>query len=61
MEKLAEGYGLIEGPVWDPDRGLLFSDALLGVSSALARTGACRRCLPIVGGSVAWPCMKRGD
>lgn len=30
MEKLTEGYGLIEGPVWDPDRGLLFSDVLLG-------------------------------
>src|SRR4030095_483848 len=26
MEKLAEGYGLIEGPVWDARRGLLFSD-----------------------------------
>lgn len=30
MEKLAEGYGLIEGPVWDPERGLLFSDVLFG-------------------------------
>lgn len=30
MEKLAEGYGLIEGPVWDPQRGLLFSDVLFG-------------------------------
>ena len=30
MEKLAEGYGLIEGPVWDPDRGLLFSDVFSG-------------------------------
>ena len=30
MEKLTEGYGLVEGPVWDPDRGLLFSDVLLG-------------------------------
>ena len=26
MDKLAEGYGLIEGPVWDTGRGLLFSD-----------------------------------
>lgn len=26
MEKLAHGYGLIEGPVWLPERGLLFSD-----------------------------------
>ena len=30
MEKLAGGYGLIEGPVWDPGRGLLFSDVLFG-------------------------------
>ena len=30
MERLAQGYGLIEGPVWDPDRGLLFSDVLFG-------------------------------
>ena len=26
MDKLAEGYGLIEGPVWDVRRGLLWSD-----------------------------------
>jgi len=30
MEKLADGYGLIEGPLWDPERGLLFSDVLVG-------------------------------
>jgi len=30
LEKLAEGYGLIEGPVWDPECGLLFSDVLNG-------------------------------
>ena len=30
MEKLAGGYGLIEGPVWDPALGLLFSDVLFG-------------------------------
>lgn len=30
MDKLAEGYGLIEGPVWDPDRGLLYSDVING-------------------------------
>ena len=29
-ELLCEGYGLIEGPVWGPDRGLLFSDVLQG-------------------------------
>jgi gluconolactonase len=30
MEKLAEGYGLVEGPLWDADRGLIFSDVLFG-------------------------------
>ena len=27
---MTEGYGLIEGPVWDPQRGLLFSDVTFG-------------------------------
>ena len=26
MERLAHGYGLVEGPVWVPGRGLMFSD-----------------------------------
>jgi D-xylonolactonase len=26
MERVATGYGLIEGPVWDPAKGLYFSD-----------------------------------
>jgi gluconolactonase len=30
MERLATGYGLIEGPVWDPARGLYFSDVING-------------------------------
>ena len=30
MQALAEGYGLIEGPVWVPGRGLMFSDVLFG-------------------------------
>ena len=30
MDTLTEGYGLIEGPVWDPEKGLLFSDVLGG-------------------------------
>jgi gluconolactonase len=29
-ELLVRGYGLVEGPVWDPDRGLIFSDVLGG-------------------------------
>lgn len=30
MERVATGYGLIEGPVWDPQRGLYFSDVMNG-------------------------------
>lgn len=30
MEKLCEGYGLIEGPLWVSGKGLLFSDVLSG-------------------------------
>ncbi len=30
MEKLTEGYGLVEGPVWLPGQGLIFSDASHG-------------------------------
>jgi D-xylonolactonase len=30
METLRTGFGLLEGPVWDPKLGLLFADALLG-------------------------------
>jgi len=29
-ELLCDGYGLIEGPVWDPTRGLIFSDVVHG-------------------------------
>ena len=40
MERLATGYTLIEGPVWDPARGLLFSDVHDGGVFCLARSGA---------------------
>ena len=30
MDTLTRGYGLVEGPVWQPGRGLLFSDVLNG-------------------------------
>ena len=30
MEQLAQGYGLVEGPVWEDGRGLLYSDVLFG-------------------------------
>jgi len=39
MERVATGYGLIEGPVWDPARGLYFSDVLNGGVFRLDRAG----------------------
>ena len=30
MQQLASGYGLIEGPVWDDKRGLIYSDVING-------------------------------
>jgi len=39
MEKLAEGYGLIEGPVWDDARGLIYSDVIHGGVYALSPGG----------------------
>ena len=45
MQELATGYGLIEGPVWDPAKGLYFSDVLGGGVHLLDRAGkslACR-------------------
>jgi D-xylonolactonase len=39
MERVATGYGLIEGPVWDPGRGLYFSDVINGGVFLLDRAG----------------------
>lgn len=39
MEKLADGYGLVEGPVWDADRGLIFSDVLFGGVYSVSENG----------------------
>jgi gluconolactonase len=39
MQQVATGYGLIEGPVWDPARGLYFSDVLNGGVHLLDRAG----------------------
>ena len=36
---LTEGYGLVEGPVWDEARGLLFSDVIFGGVYATTQTG----------------------
>ncbi len=39
MERVATGFGLIEGPVWDPQRGLYFSDVPNGGVHLLDSTG----------------------
>ncbi len=46
MEHIATGYGLIEGPVWDPARGLYFSDVLNGGVFLLDRAGKVEQVLP---------------
>jgi D-xylonolactonase len=38
MQRVAEGYGLIEGPVWDSARGLYFSDVINGGVHLLDRS-----------------------
>jgi gluconolactonase len=39
MELLASGYGLIEGPVWDSARGLIYSDVIFGGAFCLGADG----------------------
>ncbi|HIG41574.1 MAG TPA: SMP-30/gluconolactonase/LRE family protein [Gammaproteobacteria bacterium] len=39
MDKLTEGYGLVEGPVWDSVLGLVFSDVLAGGVFAVTDAG----------------------
>ena len=39
MEQVATGFGLIEGPVWDPAKGLYFSDVPNGGVHLLDGTG----------------------
>lgn len=46
MHQVATGYGLIEGPVWDPARGLYFSDVLNGGVRLLDRAGAVSLVVP---------------
>ncbi len=46
MESVATGYGLIEGPVWDPDKGLYFSDVVNGGVYLLNRSGSVSLVLP---------------
>ena len=46
MQQVATGYGLIEGPVWDPDRGLYFSDVINGGVYLLDRAGGVSQVVP---------------
>jgi D-xylonolactonase len=46
MEQLATGYGLIEAPVWDGERGLLFSDVLNGGVHCLSPSGTVSTLVP---------------
>lgn len=40
MEQLAQGHGLVEGPVWEDGKGLLYSDVLFGGVFRLTLDGA---------------------
>jgi len=46
VETLAKGFGLLEGPVWDPARGLLFADAEYGGVHCLAPDGSVQLVIP---------------
>jgi gluconolactonase len=46
MQEVLTGYGLIEGPVWDRDRGLYFSDVRDGGIHLLDLAGAVATVLP---------------
>lgn len=39
MQEITTGYGLIEGPVWDPEHGLYFSDVRDGGVNLLGKDG----------------------
>ena len=46
MQRVATGFGLIEGPVWDPARGLYFSDVINGGVHLLDRAGTVSPVVP---------------
>ena len=46
MRLLTEGYGLIEGPLWVGEQGLLFSDVILGGVYAVSPDGDVREVFP---------------
>src|SRR5262245_49520675 len=46
MEPIAEGYGLIEGPVWEAGHGLYWSDVLKGGVYRWAPSGEIATVIP---------------
>src|SRR5215469_11845561 len=46
MQEIASGYGLVEAPVWDPARGLTFSDVLQGGVYRLAHNNHISEVIP---------------
>lgn len=46
MQEIASGYGLIEGPVWDAQRGLYFSDVRDGGVYLLGKDGGVTQVVP---------------
>ena len=46
MQRVATGFGLIEGPVWDAARGLYFSDVINGGVHLLDRAGKASLVVP---------------
>lgn len=46
MDQIASAYGLIEGPVWDPGKGLYFSDVLGGGIFLLDRSDKVAEVVP---------------
>lgn len=46
LTAVASGYGLVEGPVWDPAKGLYFSDVLNGGVHLLDGTGTVSLVIP---------------
>src|SRR5690348_8168182 len=46
MQEVATGFGLIEAPLWDPNKGLYFSDVLNGGVHLLTKTGEVSQIVP---------------
>jgi sugar lactone lactonase YvrE len=46
MQEVATGYGLVEGPVWDAEQGLYFSDVLNGGVYRLGRDDSISEVIP---------------